>query len=769
MSPPSLPQTLPLFPDDWPIEPSAEASAEPTREPSGLTVDVLLTELKCWVEAGWLRQLDWALARLIAEQAPGTAPAVLLLVALLAQMESRGHTCLRLPDLLDPTRRAAWLTWPPAALAALDAVLRRLPAALTVASAVSSTAASTLPSNRRAEAAQRAWLALLGASAAVDDGAACAARGHAPLVRDADRLYLRRHWRDEQRVATQVLARSRLDRAEGADAADAPVATSGLTGQDRDPARVRTWLDLLFGPLPAPARAAADRPTDPQLPSDADLAAIDWQRLACAAALRGRLTLITGGPGTGKTYTVARLLVLVHALHHERPAAPLRIALAAPTGKAAARLKQAIEQALAELRAPLQGLLSIDALTQSLGSARTLHSLLGARPDTRRLRHDARQPLDVDLLVVDEASMVHLEMMAGLLDALPAAARLVLLGDKDQLASVEAGAVLGDLCRGAEQGAYRPDMAAALQALSGIELPPRLLDPAGRALAQQTVMLRRSRRFAGPIGALANAVNRGDGHAARQVLLPERSHRRVAGEVVRGVVDTEATVAARLSESPQAVVELALRGREQAPGGYAVYARLLAERPADDEPAAHAAWVVRVLRAFERFRVLAALRDGDWGVAGLNRAIEQALVQARLLRRHGEWYEGRPVMVTRNDPATGVHNGDVGLALWPARQGALRVWFLDGDQLRSVLASRLAQVETAFAMTVHKSQGSEFEHTVLVLPPQASAVLTRELVYTGITRARQAFTLVATDLEVFGTALARRTVRASGLPELLSD
>jgi exodeoxyribonuclease V alpha subunit len=239
-------------------------------------------------------------------------------------------------------------------------------------------------------------------------------------------------------------------------------------------------------------------------------------------------------------------------------------------------------------------------------------------------------------------------------------------------------------------------------------------------------------------------------------------------------------VQARVDVTPHAVVELALHGRAGASGGYADYTRLLAQCPLTsvgsvDEVTraahvtAHADWVRRVLRAFERFRVLAALREGDWGVAGLNRSIEQALVSARLLRRSGEWYEGRPVMVTRNDPATGVHNGDVGLALRPAGGGALRVWFLDGEQLRSVLASRLAQVETAFAMTVHKSQGSEFEHTVLVLPQEASAVLTRELVYTGITRARQAFTLVAPEPTVFNAALARRTVRASGLPSLLNS
>jgi exodeoxyribonuclease V alpha subunit len=727
-------QTLPLFPDAAPDGNAAIDTPE------------LLAELQRWVEAGWLRRLDLALARFIAEQAPATAPAVLLLVALLAQMEGRGHTCLRLGDLLGAPQRSAWLAWQPEALAALDALLQRLPPALSAAP-------------RRA---LPAWLDLLGASAAVDDGAAQAAIGNAPLVRDADRFYLRRHWRDEQRVAAQVLQRSRAELLDRPDSAGTPAEVSasagfGLLPLDAEPARVRDWLDRLFGALP---------PSQPT-----DIAELDWQRLACAVALRGRLALITGGPGTGKTYTVARLLVLVQALHQARPAAPrLRIALAAPTGKAAARLKQAIEQALAELRGQLGDLLDLDELTHSLGAARTLHSLLGARPDTRRMRHDARHPLDVDLLVVDEASMVHLEMMAALLDALPPQARLVLLGDKDQLASVEAGAVLGDLCREADAGAYRPQTRDALQALSGIRLPDQLLDASGSALAQQTVMLRRSRRFAGPIGALARAVNAGNAAAAWRELQPAAGGE--SADVGAAAVDSTgfalATVAAQVGTGPQAVVALALHGRTGAPGSHAVYAQQLAERPADGDVATHADWVKRVLRSFERFRVLAALREGDWGVAGMNRAIEQALVARKLLRRSGEWYEGRPVMVTRNDPAVGVHNGDVGLALRPAQGGALRVWFLDGDQLRSVLASRLAQVETAFAMTVHKSQGSEFKHTVLVLPPEINAVLTRELVYTGITRARQAFTLVAPQADAFGAALARRTVRASGLPELLA-
>ena len=370
--------------------------------------------------------------------------------------------------------------------------------------------------------------------------------------------------------------------------------------------------------------------------------------------------------------------------------------------------------------------------------------------------------------------MVHLEMMAALLAALPAHARLVLLGDKDQLASVEAGAVLGDLCADAAAGGYDDDTAAWIQACTGQTLPaayryagPIHATPGPRPLARQTVMLRESRRFQGPIGELALAVNAGQVDTARALL--------GLGVSPPGPA-SDGSLAAPAGATPAVACRIAVHGRAgnlASAIGYVDYLRLLRQGP--DRSDAHdvdarLAWVRGVLQAFERCRVLCAVREGEWGVAGLNQAIERTLRHENWIARQGEWYEGRPVMVTRNDPALGVYNGDVGLALrgsGPA-DGGLRVWFLDGEQPRSVLASRLAAVETAYAMTVHKSQGSEFAHTVLVLPPHANPVLTRELVYTGITRARLAFTLIAPEPAVFDLALQRRTRRASGLPDLLA-
>ena len=704
----------------------------------------LLNTLQQWVEQGWIRRLDHALAQFLADLCPQAPPQVLLVAALLAQLEGRGHTCLPLADLLNDADDL--LAWPALAAVALRAELARWPG--TVAD----------------------WCAALQGCALVDvDDAAApagAAAGRAPLVLRGQRVYLRRYWDFERRVAAQVLQRVA--------AADTP-----------DPALVRPWLDALFPPpaLGPGAEGSGDaNPANPVNPAAADP---DWQKIACAVALRGRLAVITGGPGTGKTYTAARLLALLLAVSPQPDR--LRVALAAPTGKAAARLRQAIETALSGLQQQLGDRLALTALATHIGPARTLHGLLGVRPDSRRFRADAAHPLAVDVLIVDEASMVHLEMMAALLDALPPQARLVLLGDKDQLASVEAGAVLGDLCRGAEHGHYRPATAQYAAAAAGQVMPPALLT-GGSALAQQTVMLRRSRRFGGPIGQLALAVNTGNAATAAALLRPPPDGPAVLGKApdgpaVLGKAPDGPAVLGLDASTPAVVWRLALQGRDGAAGGYRRYLSTLQQRPqglapddSDDaataatRTAAWQAWVLAVLADFERFRLLCAVREGEWGCDGLNRAVERALIAEGLLVKRGEWYEGRPVMVTRNDPGIGVFNGDIGIVLRPrVPTSPLRAWFADGPALRSVGVSRLASVETAFAMTVHKAQGSEFDHTVLVLPQAPSRGLTRELVYTGITRARTAFTLVSGRREALADALARRTRRASGLLDWLDQ
>lgn len=652
--------------------------------------DALFDHLEVLTEAGQLRRLSGAFARFIGSLGERPAPLMLACV-LLSELEGRGHSCLMLDDLVgDPGLLMGWS----------DEQWRALLAA-----------SGVLPDS------VAGWRAVLAASSQV--WSVGSEDGQQPLALDGARLYLRRYWRDERLVAGAIKARA-------------------VALRTPELAQVRHWLDLLF-------EASADGVAG---------GGPDWQKIACAVALRGTVAIITGGPGTGKTYTVASLLTLLFGVAADP--ARLRIALAAPTGKAAARLKQSIDKALDSLAPKVAAELpQLKELAQRIGAARTLHSLLGARPDTRAFRHDAGNPLDVDVLIVDEASMVHLEMMAALLAALPPTAVLILLGDKDQLASVEAGAVLGDLCRDAQAGGYRADTLAYALAASGERIAASFHGDAG-ALAQQTVMLRHSHRFSGPIGQLALAVNAGDSGAALACLA--ESH---GGKV------------AWLAGAQQAdVLQLALAGRagadgagdQGAGGGYRPYLELLRRGPGARE---HDAWAGDVLRAFDAFRILCAVRDGDWGVAGLNQAIEQRLERAGLIAR-GEWYVGRPVMVTRNDYGAGVFNGDIGLALRdPARPASLRVYFLEGEQVRSVLATRLRHVETAFAMTVHKSQGSEFRHTVLVLPKEGGAMLARELIYTGITRARDWFTLVSPNKTVLLDAIMRRTRRASGLRGLI--
>ena len=654
-----------------------------------------LAALERLADAGLLRRLDSALAAFVAEQDAEAAPALLVSTAVLAQMEGRGHSCLPLQALASHPNEI--LAWPKEALRLQLSLWEQLPRQ----------ASDWLQALRRSPVVR-----------VVPPGAVVADRGQPLVLWDgpAPLLYLRRYWDYERSVAAHIAQRT----AAGAVALDEP--------------RVRDWLGRLFGASAAVAEAP------------------DWQQLACALALRGRMSVITGGPGTGKTYTAARLLALLFATAPD--AAQLRVALAAPTGKAAARLKQSIDSSLRELQGAVGRDLDLEALVQRMGAARTLHALLGARPDTRRLAHHAGHPLDVDVLIVDEASMIHLEMMAALLQALPPTARLILLGDKDQLASVEAGAVLGDLCRDAQQGHYAPDTVAYAERVTGQSLPAayRATGPA-LPLAQHTVMLRASRRFSGPIGQLALAVNAGDAPGAMDLL---------RAQTLSG---PQAELWAREGGEVETVVRNAVQGR----GGrasYAAYAERLAQRGQGGfaTEAEHQQWVRDVLAAFDRYRLLCAVREGAWGVAGLNRAVEQALQAQGAIRKEGEWYLGRPVMVTRNDAQLGVFNGDIGMALPgfadPAR---LRVYFLQGEHLHHVSTARLAHVETAFAMTVHKSQGSEFEHTALVLAAQGGNVLSRELVYTGITRARQAFSLWSEAPGLLASAIASPTRRSSGL------
>lgn len=518
-----------------------------------------------------------------------------------------------------------------------------------------------------------------------------------PLVLDGPRLYLRRNWQAEQSIRAAIEAR--------------------LAQPCQMPEALAQSLDALFEAGPsAPAQG------------------VDWQKVACALAAHKRLTLITGGPGTGKTTTVVRLLALLQS----QAGRPLRIALAAPTGKAAARLGESVAQAVKKLPAAMQ---QHPMPTQ----AQTLHKLLQVRS---AVQTTPAPELALDLVVVDEASMIDLALMARLLAAVPLTASLILLGDKDQLASVEAGAVMGQLCAEADGNNYQPETRHWLLAATKQDI--RAWTGNGSALAQQTVMLRHSHRFAAdsPIAQWAGAVNTGS----------HRTVKRLWADTPPWQAGADAGVTQLQPQGFDAHMAALVRH------GWRDWLAALqagAATQASNRAGIADAQALALLRALGRFQVLCALREGPWGVLAINRAIARALGFAT-----EGWYGGRPVMVTRNDYNLNVMNGDVGLCL-PTPAG-LRVAFAvpgpDGEAaVRWVLPSRLDAVETVLAMTVHKSQGSEFDHVALLLPERIAPVLTRELLYTGITRAKKQLTLVLPQVAVLQKAVAQKILRSGGL------
>ncbi|MBI4576166.1 MAG: exodeoxyribonuclease V subunit alpha [Planctomycetes bacterium] len=508
-----------------------------------------------------------------------------------------------------------------------------------------------------------------------------------PLVLDGRRLYLQRYYLHETRLAGRLRSLA---------LAEDPVAGETELGR---------VLDALF-PLGGP-------PGDDR-----------QQRRAAEVALRRRLAVITGGPGTGKTTTVRKLVLALLGL---RPG--IRIALAAPTGKAAHRMSEC-------MGLPLEGAGAAgQRLPGPLGGAHpaqatTLHRLLGVRRGYASFRHDGSRPLPYDAVVVDEASMVDLPLMAALAEALPDHARLVLLGDPDQLASVEPGAVLADICEAARGAGGRTPLGA-----SWVALGTRHRFGAASGLVE-----------------LLEAVQ-GEGDPARPALEvledPARAGlRRVDLEAPRAFHD--------------AIRERAVEGH----GDYLGRVRACRQggRWGPDEVAA-------LFEAFRRFTILCALRRGPYGADAVNRAVEQAL--ARTVAPHARpgdaWYLGRPVMVTRNDHVQRLYNGDLGLVVEEPlpRAGPPRRWVAfpdrsEPDGFRRVSTPRLPPCETAYAVTVHKSQGSEYDTVVLVLADGPNRGLTRELLYTGISRARRSVE-VWTSARVFSESCARLTVRASGL------
>lgn len=572
--------------------------------------------------------------------------------------------------------------------------------------------ATIVPTQMRHQASLQDYRAALDAAPMlIAPSAEAAAMGL--LVRDGDCLYLRRFWRLETQLAARLQARLGWQ----ADPASAPIA--------------RAWLGRLF--------------------SSADERTWDQQR-ACALALGQRLTVIMGGPGTGKTTTVLKLLILLQVMAASEGLLPLRMALCAPTGKAAARLRESIAGQLTALLAPLRA--EFPELASHLpNTVTTLHRLLGLRPN-RPPVHDEANPLSLAVLVIDEASMIGAGLMAATLAALPPNARLILLGDAGQLASVEPGAVLGDISAAVAGQGYHQITEDWLAAVTGLPSEAgHVVDQPD--LADACLTLRFSHRFgaSSPLGQLAAAVNTGD--AALAVSL----------------MDTQAGLTCCPDDAARSALR-ALADAEIQPW----LDRAVAGCPVDQTKTE---WATAIFRAMRHSQILCAIREGAYGVAGVNEFLtdyfgRRSVVQFPL-RGAGRaaWFAGRPILVTQNDAALGLANGDVGVILADPLHGALQAVFFDeGTQtLRWLNPQRLPSVETAFALTVHKAQGSEFSHSVLLLPPVVNPVLTRELIYTAITRARDRFTLLLANEDgtaVFAAAIGRQVARSGQLAARLA-
>ncbi|MCG8338669.1 MAG: exodeoxyribonuclease V subunit alpha [Proteobacteria bacterium] len=482
---------------------------------------------------------------------------------------------------------------------------------------------------------------------------------YTPLVLDErNRLYLFRYWEYEQKLAAGIADRIH---------SEAGKRTKG-SGQ---------LLDQLF----------PDPKTDP-----------DWQRRAADSAVSGRLTMISGGPGTGKTHTVTSILALLISEHPE-----LAISLCAPTGKAAARLQDSIQKAKKQM-----SFLNPRILNRIPERAGTIHRLLGVRKGSASFKHNPGNPVIADVVVVDEASMVSLAMMSKLIQAIPKQTKLILLGDKNQLSSVEAGAVFGDIC------------------------------DAGRSLArlsESIVELQYSYRFeqSPGIGEISSFINQGD---------------------VDGVLKT----VKKATDNSLVLQDQPKSGQLKSKLNQLVTSRI--------KPLLEAKSLAEGFVALEQFKILCSYRKGEFGVEAVNRAIEQLLVEQGVIKGQQDIYKGKPIIVKQNDYQVNLYNGDTGI-IWPDKNGRLRAYFPAGKQIFSDIGiTRLPPHQAAYALTIHESQGSEFSDILIVLGDKASPLLSKELLYTAVTRAKANIEIWA-DRELLSFAITNTVQRQTGLQQKL--
>lgn len=505
-----------------------------------------------------------------------------------------------------------------------------------------------------------------------------------PLILDRkNRLYLNRYWSYQENLTEFIKERIRQ------------------TYLIDSPQETRDCLNQLF-----PPHANGE---------------IDWQKIAAITTLLKNFCVITGGPGTGKTYTIAKILALLI----EQSGRDLKIQLAAPTGKAAVRLQDSIKQVKERLPC------SDEIKTKIPEEAATIHRLLGTIRHSPYFRHDTDNPLKVDVMIVDEASMVDLALMTKLTSALPSDAKLILLGDNNQLASVEAGAVLADICGFTQNQKYFNEFATIIKSLYGQKIDIETTENKKPEIKDFIVRLQRSYRFESQkgIGALSQCVNAGDADCALEVLqdplYPNVTWHNLGDKILSNVLQ-------ELEDFSQTTD------------------------------------VADFFEKYNKLRILCAVREGPYGVKAINSQVQQFVKKKNGIKQNDSWYAGQPIMVTENDYSLNLFNGDLGI-IYPDgdNNNELHVFFPgQKGMLRKLKPFRLPSHEVAYAITVHKSQGSEFEKVILVLPDIDSPILTRELIYTAITRASKSVEIWGSE-EIFRAGVARQTKRTSGLRDAL--
>jgi exodeoxyribonuclease V alpha subunit len=533
-----------------------------------------------------------------------------------------------------------------------------------------------------------AWLRVIESAPVVGNPGDCC-----PLILDGSRLYLFRYWNYEKKLADVLkgMGKSKVEAF--------------------DESHLKDGFERIF----------------PHNINGGE-AGIDWQKIAAFASLKGRLCVISGGPGTGKTFTVAKILALLIEQNQDEN---LNIVLTAPTGKAAARLQEAIKEAKAGLNC------SESVKTAIPDEASTVHRLLRSIPNSPYFRFNEQNPLPADVVVIDEASMVDLALFSKLAQAVSPKSRLILLGDKDQLASVEAGSVLGDICDKGNVHLFSPSFIGDCRRITGEEIGESSSGADEAGISDCIVQLNKSYRFSATSGihAVSQAVNSGNGEQTIDLIR-------------KGNYDD---VDWRRLPQPD---KLPRYLEEWITGRYTGYLK-------SPDP-------LEAFELFSRFRILCALREGTYGVHNLNLLVEKIMQTKRLIDRSGRWYPGRPVMITKNDYNLRLFNGDIGITMADhGKERELRVFFPEmGGSVRSFPPVRLPDHETVYAMTVHKSQGSEFDEVLFVTPDRDTQVMTRELIYTAVTRAKERIQVWGEE-GIFLSAIQRRIQRSSGLREAL--